>query len=134
MRLLLIITIIITHCSAEPVSNTLNPVRESQYYISKSDPPENCHLNVKKLPKTLHLFQKNWQKLSFFFLNVKFLAIFLHSMAIFRRVRCWQWLAWHAVKCYLVHGISYIKTFHVWMLIPTCCPILLQASRNFFNV
>ena len=31
-----------------------------------SDPPENCHLNVKKLPKTWHFFQKNWQKLSFF--------------------------------------------------------------------
>ena len=28
------------------------------------DPPENCHLTVKKLPKTWHFFQKNchWQK------------------------------------------------------------------------
>ena len=28
-----------------------------------ADPPENCHLNVKKLPKTGHFFQKNchWQ-------------------------------------------------------------------------
>ena len=30
------------------------------------DPPENWHLTVKKLPKTWHFFQKNWQKLSFF--------------------------------------------------------------------
>ena len=35
--------------------------------VSVPDPPENCHWNVKKLPKTWLFFQKNWQKLSFFF-------------------------------------------------------------------
>ena len=30
------------------------------------DPPENCHLNVKKLPKSLKFFQKNCQNFSFF--------------------------------------------------------------------
>ena len=30
------------------------------------DTPENCHLNVKKLPKTWHIFKKIFQKLSFF--------------------------------------------------------------------
>ena len=30
------------------------------------DPPENCQLNVKKLPKTWHFSKKNCQKLSFF--------------------------------------------------------------------
>ena len=68
------------------------------------DPPENCHLNVQKLPKTW-LFFLNCQNLSFFskklplafflmtifgnFLekNVKFLAIFDSQMAVFRRVR-----------------------------------------------
>ena len=41
--------------------------------VSIADPPENCHLNVKKLPKTWHFFQKNWQKL----------AILLKKMTIF---------------------------------------------------
>ena len=31
-----------------------------------ADPAENCHLNVKKLSKSSHFFQKNCQKLSFF--------------------------------------------------------------------
>ena len=31
-----------------------------------SDPPENCHLTVKKLPKTWHFFKNNCQKFSFF--------------------------------------------------------------------
>ena len=35
-----------------------------------ADPPENCHLNVKKLPKNDNFCQ-------FFWKNVKFLAIFL---------------------------------------------------------
>ena len=39
------------------------------------DPPENCHLTVKKWPKTWHFFQKNWQKLSFFSTKLP-LAIF----------------------------------------------------------
>ena len=43
------------------------------------DPPENCHLTVKKLTKTWHFFQKNCQKLSFFQKYVKVLAIFWHS-------------------------------------------------------
>ena len=30
------------------------------------DPPKNCHLTVKKLPKTWHFFKKNCQKFSFF--------------------------------------------------------------------
>ena len=34
---------------------------------SSPDPPENCHLNVKKFPKTRHFFQKkNCEKFSFF--------------------------------------------------------------------
>ena len=31
-----------------------------------ADPPENCHLTVKKLQKTWHFFKKNCQKFSFF--------------------------------------------------------------------
>ena len=52
------------------------------------DPPENCHLTVKKLPKTwhffkkiakiFHFFQKNCQW-KFFSKKLKFLAIFWHS-------------------------------------------------------
>ena len=66
---------------------------------TQPDPPENCHLTVKKLPKSWHIFQKNCPKFSFFFKkiaignffekmkifgyflkkNVKFLAIFWQS-------------------------------------------------------
>ena len=53
------------------------------------DPPENCQLNVQKLPKTWHL--KKRQKMTifvnFFEKNVKFLAILDIQLAIFRRVR-----------------------------------------------
>jgi len=35
----------------------------------------------------LHFFQKNWQKLSLFFLNDNFWQFFYIEMAIFRRVR-----------------------------------------------
>jgi len=42
-------------------------------YISCPDPPENCHLNIKKLPKNCPFF---WQ---FFWKNGKFWAIFWHS-------------------------------------------------------
>ena len=41
----------------------------------QSDPPENCHLNVKKLQK-LDLFLKKIAIGNFFFKYVKFLAIF----------------------------------------------------------
>ena len=34
--------------------------------VCEPDLPENCHLNVKKLPKTLYFFQKICQKLKFF--------------------------------------------------------------------
>ena len=72
------------------------------------DPPENYHLNVKKIPKTWHFFQKNWQKLSFFSTKLpmaifgkkkrkfwqfyfekmsSFWQFFDIQMAIFRRVR-----------------------------------------------
>ena len=36
---------------------------------SRTDPPEYCHLNVKKLPKPWHFFQKNKAKNCLFFLN-----------------------------------------------------------------
>ena len=42
-------------------------------------PSGNCNLNVKKLPKTWHFCQKNWQKLSFFSTKLPILAIFWHS-------------------------------------------------------
>ena len=58
------------------------------------DPTENCHLNVKKIPKSLTFFQKMpmaiiWKEMIIF---VKFLkqsqvfAFFDVQMAIFRRV------------------------------------------------
>ena len=71
----------------------------------RADPPENCHLTVKKLPKTWLFFKKNCQKFSFFskkiaifWKKLNFLAIFFEKMssfwqffdsqmAIFRRVR-----------------------------------------------
>ena len=47
----------------------------------ESNPPENCHLNVRKLPKTWNFFQKNWKKLSF---STKLpLANFLKKLKIF---------------------------------------------------
>ena len=48
------------------------------------DPPENCHLTVKKLPKAWHFFQKNCQKFSFFSM-----AIFLKKMSSFWQI-FWQ--------------------------------------------
>ena len=50
-----------------------------------TNPPENCHLTVKKLTKTWHFSKKNWQEFSFFLKQIangnlkkkrKFLAIF----------------------------------------------------------
>ena len=68
---------------------------------------ENCHLNVKKLPKTWHFFKKidknchfcqqncqwqfcwkKWQFLSIFFLMSSFWQFFDTQLAIFRRVSC----------------------------------------------
>ena len=43
-------------------------------YPCGSDPPENCHLTIKKLPKSSFLIFGN-----FFGKNVKFLAILRHS-------------------------------------------------------
>jgi len=42
---------------------------------SESDPPENCHLTVKKLPMAI-LLKKITILVNFFEKNVKFLAIF----------------------------------------------------------
>ena len=55
---------------------------ESHPGPSLSDPPENCHLTVKKLPKTLHFFKKNCQKFSVFSKKLP-MAIFLKKMKIF---------------------------------------------------
>ena len=56
---------------------------------SKPDPPENCHLTVKKLPMAI-LLKKMTIFVNFFEKNVKFWAIFWQffdsKMAIFRRV------------------------------------------------
>ena len=61
------------------------------------DAPENCHLNVKKLPKTWHFFSKKLPKIFILSKNVNFwhffekkcqvfLQFFDIQMAIFRRV------------------------------------------------
>ena len=52
--------------------------------LCESDPPENCHLNVKKLT----FFEKDWQKLSFFaianFFEKKTIFVnFFEKMSIF---------------------------------------------------
>ena len=59
-----------------------------------SEPPEICHLNVKKLPKTWHFFKKidknchffqqncHWQ---FCWIKWQFLSIFLKKMSSFRQ-------------------------------------------------
>ena len=50
------------------------------YLLSEPDPPENCHLNVKKLPKNWHF--KNDKKIVFFVFFFKmssFLQFFWHS-------------------------------------------------------
>ena len=67
-----------------------------------SDPLENCHLNVKKLPKTCHFFNKNchffqklpmaifwkkWQFFTIFWKKASFWQCFDTQMAIFQRVR-----------------------------------------------
>ena len=62
---------------------------------SKSEPPENCHLNVKKLPKTCHFFNKNchfskncqWQ---FFEKNDNFLQFF-GKRQVFGNVLTLKW-------------------------------------------
>ena len=60
-----------------------------------SDPPEDCHLTVKKLPKTWHFFKKNatnfhfFKKIAtgnFFEKNENFWQFFDSQLAIFRRV------------------------------------------------
>ena len=53
---------------------------------SKPDPPENCHLTVKKLPKT-YFFQKKLTKI-FIFLNKIANGIFVEKMSIF--VNCFE--------------------------------------------
>ena len=59
---------------------------------SSSDPPDNCYLNVKNLPKNSHFVQKHCKNLTFLlqnnvFFNDNFWIFFYIQMAIFRRVR-----------------------------------------------
>ena len=77
---------------------------------SEADPPEKCHLTVKKLTKTWHFFkkidknchffkkiaignfvEKNDNFWQFFFKNVKFLSIFWHSNGNFPEVQVPIW-------------------------------------------
>ena len=51
---------------------------------SRSDPPENCHLNVKKMPKTWHLKKKS-----------SFGQFFDIQMAIIRMVRPWLYICYN---------------------------------------
>ena len=83
-----------------PIWSNLDPNLTSQFSVnlSRPDPPENCQLNVQKLPKTWHFCQQNcqwqfcwkkWQFLSTFFWkkNSSFWQYFDIQVAIFRRVR-----------------------------------------------
>ena len=46
--------------------NNVTSVHHNHWHHSNPDPPKNCHLTVKKLPKTWHFFKKNCPKFSFF--------------------------------------------------------------------
>ena len=53
---------------------------------STTDPPENCHLNVKKLPKTRHFLKlKKYNFCQFFWKKCRFWQFFDSQMAIFQR-------------------------------------------------
>jgi len=67
----------------------------------RADPPENCHLTIKKLPKTWYFFppkmtnffiffQKNchWH---FFWKKLKFLSIFLNNCQVFGNFLTVKW-------------------------------------------
>ena len=49
-------------------------VQLSNSGCTQTNPPENCHLNVKKLPKNFPFFQKNCQKFSFLLKKMKILG------------------------------------------------------------
>ena len=68
-------------CQTEPVSTHLttwlNPVASMRSIgPSTADPPESCHLNVKKLPKTWHLKKKNSKHFHFLQKNCQWQKLF----------------------------------------------------------
>ena len=75
------------------------------YGLCKADPPENWHLTVKKLPKTWHFFQKNWQKFSFFSKKLP-LAIFWQSNGNFPEGQVRSHAGWYFEE-WNVYNICY---------------------------
>ena len=53
-----------TWCTTESPVFGMSCPRKTPRWVA--DPRENCHLTVKKLPKTWHFFQKKWQKCQVF--------------------------------------------------------------------
>ena len=69
--------------------------------LCESDPPENCHLTVKKLPKTCHFFPKNAKNFHFFQKNCH-----CHWQFFWKK---WKFLAFFGKKCQVFGNFLTVK-------------------------
>jgi len=68
----------------------------------QTNPAENCHLTVKKLPKTWHFFKKNWQKFSFFSTKLPMEG----QLAISTCVCVYPWICFTS---FVLHGYNQVN-------------------------